>query len=162
MTITAAEADAGAVVRSFVERVWNGADPAAIERLTTGDFVLHQLVADEHHDRDGFAAFQDEMRSAIPDLTFEVDDLLVDGDDVVALVRMHGTPERPMQAIRPTGESFEVHAFQKYRTRDGRIEEVWVMVDAIGTMRQLGLFPPSPGTMLRVALGRVRRRLVGG
>ena len=156
------DTDAGAVVRAFVDDVWNGDDPGALDALTTDDFVLHQLVAGEDHDREAFASFQADMRTAIPDLTIEVEDLVVDGDDAVALVRMRGTPERPMQAIRPTGESFDVDAFQKYRIEDGRIAEVWVMVDAIGTMRQLGLFPPSPGTMLRVAAGKAKSRLFGG
>lgn len=152
----------GALVRRFVDDVWNGGDPASLRTLSTAGFVLHQLVAREDHDREAFAAFQAEMRTAIPDLTVEVEDLVVDGDDAVAFVRMRGTPERQMQAIRPTGESFDVHAFQKYRLSDGRIAEVWVMVDAIGTMRQLGLFPPSPGTMLRVAAGKAKSRLFGG
>lgn len=151
-----------AVVRSFVRDVWNGEDPTTIETLTTEDFALHQLVAKEDHDRESFAAFQADVRTAIPDLTIEIEDLVVDGDDAVALVRMRGTPERPMQAIRPTGESFDVDAFQKYRLSNGRIVEVWVMVDAIGTMRQLGLFPPSPGTMLRIAAGKARSRIFGG
>lgn len=155
------DSDAGAVVRAFVEDVWNGADPAAIDALTTDDFVLHQLVAGEDHDRDGFAAFHAEMLDAMPDLSVDVEDLLVDGDDAVALVRMRGTPEKPMQALRPTGRSFDVNAFQKYRLEGGRVAEVWVMVDAIGTLSQLGVFPPSPRLMARIALGKLRARLPG-
>lgn len=155
------ETDAGAVVRAFVEDVWNGADPGAIDALTTDGFFLHQLVAGEDHDRAGFAAFQAEVLEAVPDFSVALEDLVVDGDDAVALVRMGGTPERPMQALRPTGRSFEVHAFQKYRLEDGRVAEVWVMVDAIGTLSQLGVFPPSPRVMARVALGKLKNGLLG-
>jgi len=151
-----------AIVRRFVDDVWNGGNPDAIETLTTPAFVLHQLVADEHHDRESFSSFHAGLSEAVPDLTIDVEDLVVDGHDAVALVRMRGTPERPYQALRPTGESFDVHAFHKYRLADGRVDEVWVMADAVGTMRQLGLFPPSPGTLLRVAAGKARKRLLGG
>lgn len=151
-----------AVVLRFVADVWNGEAVDAIETLTTPDFVLHQLVADEHHDQVGFATFQAGILEAIPDLTIEVEDIVVQGDDAVAFVRMRGTPERPYQAIRPTGASFEADAFHKYRIEDGRISEVWVMADAIGVLSQLGLFPPTPRTLLRVAAGKARARLFGG
>lgn len=162
MSTTQRNLSSEAVVRQFVEDVWNAGGPDAIETLTTPGFVLHQLVADEHHDRESFSSFMAGLSEAVPDLTIEIEDLVVQGDDAVALVRMRGTPERPYQALRPTGESFDVHAFHKYRLVDGRVDEAWVMADAVGTMRQLGLFPPSPGTMLRVAAGKARRRLRGG
>ena len=46
------DTDAGAVVRAFVDDVWNGDDPGALDALTTDDFVLHQRVAGEDHDRE--------------------------------------------------------------------------------------------------------------
>lgn len=161
MSAPVSETDTAATVRSFVSDVWNGGDPAAIDSLTTEDFVLHQLVAGEDHDRASFADFQAEMLEAMPDFAMEVQDLLVDGADAVALVRMGGTPEQPMQALRPTGESFSVAAFQKYRLEGGRIAELWVMADALGTLNQLGLFPPPPGVILRMVATRTKQRLLG-
>lgn len=161
MSATVTGQDHGDVVRAFIDAVWNGNDPGAIDELTTEDFALHQLVAGETHDREGFAAFQAEMLAAMPDFAMTVDLLVVDGDDAVARVTMGGTPERPMQAIRPTGRSFEVTAFQQYRLRDGRIAEAWVMADALGTLSQLGIFPPTPRLMARIALGKLRARLLG-
>lgn len=162
MATTQQDRSSEAIVRRFVDDVWNGGSPGAVETLTTAGFVLHQLVADEHHDHESFSSFLAGLSEAVPDLTIEIADLVVDGDDAVALVRMRGTPERPYQALRPTGESFDVDAFHKYRVADGRIDEVWVMADAVGTLRQLGLFPPSPGLMLRIAFGKARERLLGG
>jgi steroid delta-isomerase-like uncharacterized protein len=157
-----AETDPRAVVEAFVEEVWNGEDPAALEALTTPDFALHQLVADEDHDRESFAAFRAEMHDAMPDFSMVIEDLVVEGDDAVALLRMGGTPVKPLQAVQPTGESFSVHAFHKYRVDDGRIAEAWLMVDAIGTMSQLGLFPPGPRMLARVAAGKLKAKLFGG
>lgn len=162
MTAAVTEADTGSVVREFVRAVWNGEDPAALEQLTTPDFALHQLVAHEHHDRESFEAFRAEMHDAMPDFSMAIEDLVVDGDDAVALIRMGGTPVRPLQALQPTGESFSVHAFHKYRLEDGRIAEGWLMVDAIGTMSQLGLFPPGPRMLLRMVAGKLKARLFGG
>lgn len=161
MTAAVPRPDTEAVVREFVGAVWNGQDPDAIERLTTPDFALHQLVAGEDHDREGFTAFQRGMLEALPDFELTIDDLVVEGDDAIALVTLSGTPERPYQALQPTGKSFSSPAFQKYRLEDGQVAEVWVMVDAMGTMRQLGLFPPGPRMVLRMLAKKLKGRLFG-
>lgn len=161
MNPVVSETDTRAVVEAFVDRVWNGDDPDALGDLTTPNFALHQLVAGEDHDRASFGAFRAEMHDAMPDFSMTVEDLVVEGDDAVALLRMGGTPEKPLQAVKPTGESFTVHSFHKYRVEDGRIAEAWLMVDAIGTMRQLGLFPPGPRMIIRMMAGKLKRRLFG-
>ena len=162
MTAVVTEDETGAVVRRFVERVWDAGDADALADLTTEDFALHQLVAGEDHDRAGFEAFLAQTHDAMPDFSMTIEALVVDGEDAVARLEMGGTPEKPLQAVQPTGRSFRVTAFQQYRVEDGRVAEVWVMVDAVGTLRQLGVFPPGPRLMLRVAAGKLRARLFGG
>lgn len=162
MTAVVTDSDTEAVVREFIRAVWNGEDIDAIERMTTPDFALHQLVADEHHDRDGFRTFQTRLLAAVPDFSMAIEDLVVQDAAAVALVTMGGTPEKPLRAIQPTGESFEVHAFQQYRLEDGLLAEVWVLADAMGTLSQLGLFPPPPSLLLRMVANAVRQRLLGG
>lgn len=162
MTAAVTRTDADAAVREFVTAVWNGEAPGAIDGLTTPDFVLHQLVAEADHDREGFTAFQRELHDAMPDFSLEIEDLVVEDDTAIAHVTMSGTPEKPMQALQPTGKSFAVNAFHKYRLADGRIAEVWVMGDALSTLNQLGLFPPPPAMILRLVASKVKGRLFGG
>lgn len=162
MSAPVSETDTGAVVRRFVELVWDAGDVDALAELTTADFALHQLVASEDHDRASFEAFLRETHAAMPDFSMALEDLVVEGDDAVALLTMGGTPEKPLQAVQPTGKSFRVNVFQKYRVEDGRVAEVWVMADAIGTLSQLGVFPPGPRMMARVAAGKLKAKLFGG
>lgn len=162
MTAAVSRTDTESVVSEFVVAVWNGEEPDAIEELTTPAFALHQLVAEEDHDRDGFRTFQTEMHDAMPDFSLEIEDLVVEGDTAIVHVTMSGTPEKPMQAIQPTGASFSVDAFHKYRLEDGRIAEVWVMADALSTLNQLGLFPPPPAMVLKLVASEVKGRLFGG
>ena len=161
MSAVVADRDTRAVVGRFVEEVWDAGDADALAALTTDDFALHQLVAGETHDRAGFAAFLADTHDAMPDFSMTLESLVVEGDDAVARLTMAGTPEKPLQAVRPTGRSFSVDVFQQYRVEDGRVAEVLVMADAIGTLRQLGVFPPGPRLLLRVAAGRLRARLLG-
>ena len=162
MSTLVTASDTRTAVGDFVDRVWNDGDTDALIELTTDGFALHQLVAKESFDRDGFAGFLEETHDAMPDFSMVVDELVVEGDDAVALLTMSGTPEKPLQAVQPTGKSFSVKVFQKYRLEDGRIAEVWVMADAIGTLSQLGVFPPGPRLMLRIAAGKLKAKLFGG
>lgn len=162
MSTTVAEPEAVTVVRVFIRDVWNGEAPDAIDELTTEDFALHQLVAEEDHDLDGFRAFLAELHNAMPDFSLVVEDLVVEGDVAIAHATMSGTPEEPMQALQPTGESFSVNVFHKYRLDDGRIAESWVMADALSTLNQLGMFPPPPGMILKMVGRKLKGRLFGG
>lgn len=161
MSVVVTETDTRAAVTDFVDRVWDDGDDDALAEVTAEEFALHQLVAGETHDREGFAAFLAETHDAMPDFSMTLQDLVVEGDDAVALLTMAGTPEKPLQAVQPTGNSFSVDVFQKYRVEDGRIAEVWVMADAIGTLSQLGVFPPGPRILARVAAGKLKARLFG-
>jgi steroid delta-isomerase-like uncharacterized protein len=70
----------------------------------------------------------DDVRN-IPDLHFAVD-LLVTSDDVVACrLWFDCTPEHEFAGVPPTGRrvTFAEHVF--YRFRDGRIDQVWSLID---------------------------------
>ncbi|MFD2025787.1 ester cyclase [Promicromonospora aerolata] len=66
---------------------------------------------------------------AVPDLHFDAH-LLTSGDDLVsARLWFDCTPTGALFGLRPTGQrvSFAEHVF--YRFRDGRIAEVWSLID---------------------------------
>lgn len=149
------------LVRRFVTSVWNGEDLGAIEDLTTDDLVVHALGADVDRTREEFVEFHAGLLEAIPDLEHVVEDVVVEGDGAVAYVTIHGTPEKQYGALAPTGESFDSVGFQRYRIEDGRVAEVWVLPNAIGMLRQLGVFPDSPRKVLRLLFGALKGKLVG-
>jgi predicted ester cyclase len=149
------------LVRRFVASVWNGEDLDAIEELATPDLVVHALGAGVDRTREEFAEFHAGLLDAVPDLEHAVDDVVVEGDRAVAYVTVRGTPEKQYGALAPTGESFDSVAFQRYRIEDGQVAEVWVLPNAMGMLRQLGILPDSPGKLLRLLLGALKGRLLG-
>lgn len=149
------------LVHQFIGTVWNGTDLDAIEELGTADLVVHGLGAGVDRERDDFLPFHQGLLDAVPDLTHSVEDIVVEGDTVVAYVSIRGTPEHQYGALSPTGETFESVGFQKYRIEDGRIAEVWVLPNAMGMLRQLGIFPDSPGDILRLMIKAIYGKIVG-
>lgn len=150
-----------ALVTRFIDAVWNGEDLDAINDLASPDLVVHGLGAGVDRTRSEFADFHGGLLDAVPDLNHDIEDIVAEGDRVVASVTIRGTPERQCGALAPTGKTFESVGFQQYRIEDGRIAEVWVLPNAMGMLRQLGIFPDSPGKVLRLMAGALKARLPG-
>lgn len=161
MAATLSRSEHKELVAEFITAVWNGEDLAAIETLATEDLVVHGLGADVDRSREEFVDFHGGLLDAVPDLTHTVTDLVVEDDTVVAYVEIRGTPERQYGALAATGETFDSVGFQKYRIEDGKIAEIWVLPNAMGMLKQLGIFPDSPGKMLRLVAGALKSKLPG-
>ncbi|EWM10311.1 ester cyclase [Kutzneria sp. 744] len=74
---------------------------------------------------------------AVPDLVWTAHEVVVEGDRLAARLVDAGTPVREWLGVRPTGGSFEVDETAFYRVRDGRVQDMWFVVDTAAAQRQL-------------------------
>jgi predicted ester cyclase len=65
--------------------------------------------------------------------------VLVDGDRVAVRWTSSGTHTGPFMGAEPTGRAVSHWAVVIYRLQDGKVVEMWPMVDRLGMMRQLGV-----------------------
>src|SRR3989442_8708075 len=93
-TATAADS-AKAVVRRAVEEIWNRQNPAAADELIAADFVDHTPLPGQLPGRDGFKQVLRTIRTAFPDATETIEDLVAEGDRVVARVVIEGAHSGP-------------------------------------------------------------------
>ncbi|AUV83672.1 ester cyclase [Salinigranum rubrum] len=127
-----------AVVRRFVETVWQRGDVSAMDELFTPDSVLHD-PSDDVRGPEAFRTYNQRYLDAFPDLEYTIEDVLAEGDRVAFRARMRGTHRGPFMGIEPTGETFEGEGIIIARIEDGKIAERWASFDALGMLRQLGL-----------------------
>ena len=87
--------------------------------------------------RSGYRRMLEADIAAIPDLFFDVRLLMVDGPHVACLLGFDCTPRSAFLGRAATGRpvSFTEHVF--YRFRDGRIEQVWSLLDTDALRQQL-------------------------
>jgi predicted ester cyclase len=83
-------------------------------------------------------------RSAFPDLSFEVQETVTDGEWVAVRWTSTGTHEGELMGIEPTGKKTAVEGIELDRIEDGKIVESRVSWDALGLLQQLGAVPESP------------------
>lgn len=88
---------------------------------------------------DELVAMQGENEKAMPDIKFEVDDMLV-GDDVAMWEwTLTGTHEGEWQGIQPTGRAVEITGMSKTVIEAGKVEENRSYFDAQDFFAQLGI-----------------------
>jgi steroid delta-isomerase-like uncharacterized protein len=132
-----------ALVRRFYEEVESGGRLELIDELFAPTFV------DTGHPERGSGpesvrAHVIEMRTRFPDLTVTVDQLLVDGEWVVARLTSHGTHLGAFAGIAPTGKTATWTGVALRRIENGRIVEQWTKHDMLGMLRQLGALRLGP------------------
>jgi steroid delta-isomerase-like uncharacterized protein len=138
--------DHAATVRRFYELISAG-DLDGFGALLADDFVEHEETPGLTPTKDGVLQFFQMYLAAFPDLRMEPQDVLVDGDKVVARVRATGTHEGEFVGIAPTGKRVEVQLIDIIRlSDDGLAHEHWGVVDMLAMLQQLGVAPAgAPG-----------------
>ena len=135
--------------RRFIQKIFNEGELSLL-----GDFMSPQAVNHELADSFGDAEppqghaieWMSDLiflyRHAFPDLRFEIQDQIAEGDRVVTCLRMRGTQKNTLMTIAPSGRKIDVAGIRIDRLAGGRIVESWVHLDALGMLRQLDAMPP--------------------
>ena len=135
--------DPKAVIRLWIA-AWNAQDLDAAEELLAPEFVRHDAnlpdVVGPQAERQLIAG----NLAAFPDLHFEIEQLIAEGDLVAARYRVQGTHQGDFLGIPGTGRPVTIQAVESYRLAGGKLAEQWVVMDALGLLQQLGAVP-GPG-----------------
>ena len=78
------------------------------------------------------------LHRAFPDLHITIEDLIAEGDKVVARNTVTGTHQGEYMGLPPTGKSITYNEIFIVRFANDRIAETWGVVDVLSQMRQLG------------------------
>ena len=133
-----------ALMRRFYEEISKG-NLAVVDELTAVDFVDHSpFVPGLAPGRQGTLELFTMIRAAFPDLRITAEDMVAEGDKVVARVTMSGTHRGEFMGIAPTGKQITVGIIEILRIAGGKMVEHWNVVDSLGMMQQLGAVP-APG-----------------
>lgn len=133
--------DLAALMRRFYDEVVNQGRLELVDELAADDFVEHEQFPGLSGGREGVKEFFGLMRSAFPDLRFEVEDVIASGDTAVGRVRMHGTHQGMFMDIPATGKQVDIPTMDWVRYRDGQAVEHWGVTDTGALMEQLGAIP---------------------
>jgi steroid delta-isomerase-like uncharacterized protein len=133
-----------ALVRRW-EELWNQANLALAEELFAPTFLLHDPSSPvEIRGPEGYKQDVLRFRSVFPDLHITLEDLIAEGEKVVARWTASGTHTGPLRSFPPTGRRVRLTGIDIFHIEDGKIAEEWSNADGLGMLQQLGVVP-APG-----------------
>src|SRR3712207_1147619 len=115
-----------AMVRRFVEEVWNKGNLSVIVEVGSPEWVEHDPDRPEELRGLGDAKRRvEEVRNAFPDLHVTLEDLIAEGDKVVSRWRARGTHQGELLGIPPTSRQVEFTGMRIQRISGGKLVETW-------------------------------------
>ncbi len=140
------EAANKALVRRFYSEAWDQGATEVVYEVFADDYVRHDLRRGQALPGPaGQKKIADDFRAAFPDLRFEVDLLVSEGDFVVGHWTATGTHLGRWGASEPTKRRVEFSGVNIFRFQDGKVVEIWNQRDDLGLVEQLGV-PVFAGT----------------
>ncbi|MFN8473699.1 MAG: ester cyclase [Anaerolineae bacterium] len=133
-----------AIVRRFYDEVWNQGRLDVADDLFTPTFRDVEAPPDVPPGPQGVKDFVALNLRRFPDMHYTLDDLIAEGDRVVADWTATGVntgdlSRRNQPPLAPTGKRVVWHGVTIFRLSDGQIVEYRITQNLLGVFRELGL-----------------------
>ena len=130
-----------AVVEPFYSKILSrssGADVASTaEAIISENWQSIGDYSGKKKSRDEFVKQIAGFGQLIPDMTWNIEEMIVSGNRVIVRGRATGTPNGPMFGIDGKGKSWEIMSIDIHTVEDGKIVTSYHVEDWAGAIRQL-------------------------
>lgn len=127
------------LIQRYFNEVWNQGRVDVLDELLTPDYLNHSPGLP--NPRPGPADLKPivlAMRHGISGLHYDILDLVIAEDKVMAYVRLTGVHGAELFGIPASGGRIDVRQMQIEWIRDGRIWQHWRLTDDLTLLRQMG------------------------
>jgi predicted ester cyclase len=133
------------MAQKYIEAI-NNDDFDLLAEIVAVDFKDQAQVAGMASGLEGAKQAHVMLRSAFPDVHFTLDDVVVEGDQLVMRATGSGTHKGDFFGIPATGQSVKWTGSRILRAANGKFVEGVNEFDQVGILQQLGVVPPfTPG-----------------
>jgi steroid delta-isomerase-like uncharacterized protein len=137
------------LIRRFYEECWSKGNLAIVDELVSTECKFHHSVFQTlGPGTDDMRRYITVCRTGFPDLSFHIDNLIVDDDEAVIHWTASGTHEGRFMGIPPSHKPAKLAGVSILRFRDGKIVEQWIEWNLVALLSQLGV-TDSPKTQVR-------------
>jgi predicted ester cyclase len=119
-----------ALVKSFVEEVFNNHDITATEKYFAKE---NPPIGSE-----GFKQSLSAQFKAFPDIQAKIEHIVAENDLVVVFLNFTGTHRGEFQGMPPTNKKINIRSADLYRIENEKIVEHWDIVDQLNLLQQTG------------------------
>lgn len=132
-----------ALAKQIIDEVFSRGHVDDLASVIASEIVIHDTdkeLQGLEQVRQGILA----LRIAFPDLQYIIEDLLSDGDKVIARCIGEGTHNGMFRTIPPTGKKMSYSVIFIWRFADDKLAEHWSVSDVYGMLQQLGTIRINP------------------
>lgn len=148
----------------FVEEVFNQRNLDVLPEVLAPDVVAHLPGYEPLRGYEAVRQWVATYLSAF-DTHLTVEDVVAEGDIVVLRFTLRATHKGEYLGVPATGRQVTSPEISFTRYGEGKAREFWIMLDTLGVMQQLGMYPrgrpPRALMWLIVKLQRLGRRRPG-
>jgi steroid delta-isomerase-like uncharacterized protein len=126
------------IVRRYQE-IYNSNHLDALNEVVSENLLTPRIMPGIPSGIDGAKVAHQIMLTGFPDYQTVIDDLIAEGDQVVARITMTGTHKGNFMGIPATGKRIEFTGIYIARIADGKIVEHWGEEDGVSLLSQLGV-----------------------
>jgi predicted ester cyclase len=120
-----------ALIKSFVEEVFNNHDLSAIEKYFAKE---NPPIGSE-----GFKQSLSAQFKAFPDIQAKIEHIVAENDFVVVFLNFTATHKGEFQGMPPTNKKIKIRSADVYRIENEKIAEHWDVVDQLNLLQQTGV-----------------------
>ena len=132
-----------AIVHRYFSEIMSQGNLAIINELMTEDFIIRiSSLHEPFRGHEGMKQFVSGLRTAFPDITFKVENLIAEGDKIACHFTSISTHQAEFAGIPATGKEVKDQGSDIFSFANGKIAEILVNENALGLMQQLGAIPP--------------------
>lgn len=131
-----------ALIYRWFEEVWNRGNGMVIDELLAEDAVVHGLTDASGNPVQGLQAFHEfhqQFRGAFPNIHVTLEDVVAEGDKVVARCSVQGMHTGDNLGFAATNAPVEFAGITIVQVKNGKIIEAWNQFDFLQMNRQLGV-----------------------
>jgi steroid delta-isomerase-like uncharacterized protein len=121
---------------------FNSGDVTVFDQVVSPEWVDNTLPSGRSPGHEGLKQALTLLRSAIPDLVCTIEDMLFDGNKIIARITFSGTHQGNFLGAPATGNQIRFIAFDIHQISNGQIGESWHLEDNLSFLQQVGIIPP--------------------
>lgn len=127
-------------IQVYTADFWNKHNIDAFDKYFSKDFIVHFPEGDMNAEQ--YKGLCTAYFAAFPDLYITTNDQISEGNKVMKMWTANSTHKGDFMGIPATGNPIEVKGIEMFRIADGKIAELWAVMDNLGMLQQLGVIPP--------------------
>jgi len=126
------------IVRRYQE-IYNKNELDRLREVVAEDLLTPKILPGIPQGLEGAKAAHQIMVAGFPDYQTAIEELIAEGDKVVARITMSGTHTGSFMGIPPTGRFISFTGIYIARIGNGKIVEHWGEEDGVSLLQQLGV-----------------------